>query len=225
MASLIVTNPKSEKVTDVYKTPETSHQMASFLTIAFPLAARTSVHLALAARILLGWYRSQSIISSIFMTSDTPSSAQWTRSFPRLGLPCHDWGLGYMGSTLGEDKVVWIVRWSSLMKGQRVQFPACSEWSKFGNLDHLHPLGVPRRAPRLVGGLLCHRVELSPLIEFSVIDIRGSSLVWVVLWFLLVADTPAKVHQASIVSDIEILFSTLIYPTRRRNTSRSPLQR
>ena len=160
MASLIVTNPKSEKVTDVYKTPETSHQMASFLTIAFPLAARTSVHLALAARILLGWYRSQSIISSIFMTSDTPSSAQWTRSFPRLGLPCHDWGLGCMGSTLGEDKVVWIVRWCSLMKRQRVQFPTCSEWSQFGNLDHLHPLGLPRRAPWLVGGLLCHRVEL-----------------------------------------------------------------
>ena len=68
----IVTNPKSEKVTDVYKTPETSHQMASFLTIAFPLAARTSVHLALAARILLGWYRSQSIISSMDQEFSTP---------------------------------------------------------------------------------------------------------------------------------------------------------
>ena len=28
-------------------------------------------------------------------------------------------------------------------------------------------------------------------------------MVWVVLWFLLVADTPAKVHQAYEVSDIE----------------------
>ena len=72
MVSYIVTNPKAEKVTDVYETPETSHQMASFLTIAFPLAARTSVHLALAARILLGWYRSQSIISSMDQEFSTP---------------------------------------------------------------------------------------------------------------------------------------------------------
>ena len=87
MVSYIVTNPKAEKVTDVYKTPETSHQMASFLTIAFPLAARTSVHLALAARILLGWYRSQSIISSISMTSGTPSSMDQEFSTPRPSLP------------------------------------------------------------------------------------------------------------------------------------------
>lgn len=79
--------------------------MASFVTIVFPVAARTSVHFALAARILLGLHQ---LTASIRLNH--PMVLIICRGFPRLSFPCNDRGLGSMGSSPGEDKVEWIGR-------------------------------------------------------------------------------------------------------------------
>ena len=79
--------------------------MASFVTIVFPVAARTSVHFALAARILLGLHQ---LTASTHLNH--PMVLIICRGFPRLSFPCNDRGLGSMGSSPGEDKVEWIGR-------------------------------------------------------------------------------------------------------------------
>ena len=87
-----------------------------------------------------------------------------------------------------------------------------SERSKPGNLDHLHSLWLHRRAPRMAGGLLCHRVSPFKTIFTLAIFERVSSLVWVVLWFLLVADSPETVVTKSLFSSCcDPKFSAPVY--------------
>ena len=102
-----------------------------------------------------------------------------------------------------------------------------SERGKPGNLDHLHSLWLHCRAPWLAGGLLRHRVNRSKIIFTLTIFERVSSLVWVVLWFLLVADSPDTVGGQILVFFLlrSQIFSTGIYLLTRRNTSWSPLER
>ena len=121
------------------------------------------------------------------------------RGFPRLSFPCTDWSLGFMGPSPGEDKAERIDR-SGFFEKTLDRIPStstCSEWSKLGDVDHIHPLWIHRRTPWLGSSLLCDRVELPSTSFFFIRSItingRASSLVWVVLWFFLVADTPSKV--------------------------------
>ena len=156
------------------------------------------------------------------------------RSFSRFGLPCNDWGLGCLGSSSWENQVERVVRLVVLIQQLVNMFDTLmfehivcwtqSERSKPGNLDHLHSLRLHCWAPWLAGDLLCHRVNRSKTIFTLTIFERVSSLVWVVLWFLLVADSPATVGFQILVFFLlrSQIFSTGIYLLRRRNTSWSP---
>ena len=114
--------------------------MASFLTIVFPVAARTSVHFALAARILLGLHQ---LTASTHLNH--PMVLIICRGFPRLSFSCNDWSLGRLGSPPGEDKAERIDR-SGFFDETRDKIPTstCSEWSKLGDVDHIHPLWIHR---------------------------------------------------------------------------------
>ena len=144
------------------------------------------------------------------------------RSFSRFGLPCNDWGLGCLGSSSWENQVERVVRLVVLIQQLVNMFDTLmfvhivcwtqSERSKPGNLDHLHSLWLHCWAPWLAGGLLRHRVNRSKIIFTLTIFDRVSSLVWVVLWFLLVADSPDTVgFQILVFFLLRSKFSAPVY--------------
>ena len=144
------------------------------------------------------------------------------RSFSRFGLPCNDWGLGCLGSSSGENQVERVVRlvvlirqlvnmFDTLMMFVHIVCWTQSERSKPGNLDHLHSLWLHCWAPWLAGGLLRHRVNHSKIISTLTTFDRVSSLVWVVLWFLLVADSPATVAKSLFSTWCDPKFSAPVY--------------
>jgi len=110
--------------------------MASFLTIVFPVAARTSVHFALAARILLGVFHASAFPAM------TGAWGAWAPPLERTKLN----GLAVNGACLGT-----LVIFS-------------------------------------LSGYIAEHLGWAAIFYVT----GASSLVWVVLWFFLVADTPSK---------------------------------
>ena len=80
-----------------------------------------------------------------------------------------------MGPSPGEDKAERIDR-SGFFDKTRDKIPTstCSEWSKLGDVDHIHPLWIHRRAPWLGSSLLCDRVEL-PSTSFFLIRSQSTT--------------------------------------------------